>query len=237
MDRRRGAQALDLTDAKGLLLLDLDGVVVFEAPGSAEADREILLLHPDLGQLLAASRLPTIILTHRSRREARQIVRAAGLDPDALVHLVAAEDLFCEAFRTGKLGQMLRGGLQKSLALNLAERKSGISRSRMAIIDDRDHNIAALKVGGVGLTMKAPSELSADGRTLTTFAIADALSRFRGWLAQGLGPQSFELVPEQHLVEPWRRSGLSTAHLERHLFNRLRRTAYHIRHAIKRRKP
>jgi hypothetical protein len=127
--------------------------------------------------------------------------------------------------------QILRGGLEKSLALKRAEKLSGLSRTRMAIIDDRQHNIDALRHAGIGLALKAPSALSADHETLVTFDLAVALATFQAW-SPGPSPRAEDLPAQTLPIEPWRRSGLSTAMLERHIFNRARRIGFRLRHAL-----
>lgn len=207
-----------------VLLLDLDGVVVFETRESGA--REILVLHRDLGPRLAAAAQTTIVITHRSRREAEQILRAAGLDPAHIVRLIAAEDLFRQACAGLQWRQLLRRGLQKSFALSLVERIAGCTREDVAIVDDRQHNLDAMIAAGIGLALKAPSELSGCGQFLTTFDL-DAMLRSLGqWHADREVHRQRALLPVTIAVEPWRRSGLSTKALERHAFNHARRVFF-----------
>lgn len=225
---------MEVAGGSPVLLLDLDGVVVFEERSGAGRPREILVLHRALGAALAAARLPTIVLTHRSRREAVQILRAADLPPERLLGVIAAEQLFLAGLRHLRFGRLMRAGLEKALALEAAERLSGVPRRRMAIIDDRQHNLSALLKAGIGLALMAPSALSPDGRVLTTFDLAEALATVDAWSRASTPPRQAALRAEEHPVDAWRRSGLDTARLERHLFNRLRRLAYRARNGLAR---
>ncbi len=53
----------------GLLLLDLDGVVVFESGPPRLAELEILRLHETIVDRLAEFGVPVVVLTHRSRAD------------------------------------------------------------------------------------------------------------------------------------------------------------------------
>ena len=116
-----------------MLLLDLDGVVVFEAEPPLVPATELILLHEGLGTALDALGIPVVVLTHRSRREARQILRAAGLAVKALSAVIAAEDLFMAGVRHAPL-QLFKRGLRKDLVLSVLER-----RIRRRAITDRVH--------------------------------------------------------------------------------------------------
>ena len=77
-----------------LLLLDLDGVVVYEAaPPHVEAV-ELILLHDLLDNALQGLGIPVVVLTHRSRAEAAVILRSARLER-GLAGVIAAEDILC----------------------------------------------------------------------------------------------------------------------------------------------
>lgn len=198
------------------LLLDLDGVVVLETPAPA---REILRLHDDLPLRLAALELPVIVLTHRSRAEARVILAAAGL---ADVRLVAAEDLCAEALRRLRLLALARGGLRKSFALSLVERRWGLARGDLVVIDDKPGNLADLLRHGVGLALLAPGRLSDDGAGVIGFELAEALRLIRSWAAGEALATPHKLTPRGGRIAAWQRTGLSTAASARHWFNTVR---------------
>jgi hypothetical protein len=203
------------------LLLDLDGVVVLEprAPGTA---REILRLHDDLAASLAALGLPVIVLTHRSRAEARVILEAAGLSSGRLHRLVAAEDLCAEALRRLRLLALLRGGLRKSFALSLVERRDGIARRDMAVIDDRPANLDDLRRHGVGLALLAPAQPPDGAGGLTTFDFAEAAAAIARWIAGARPDVALRLTARAVPLAAWRRTGLSSAASGRHWFNAVR---------------
>jgi hypothetical protein len=70
-----------------------------------------------------------VVLTHRSRREARRILQAAGLDAAPPAGVVAAEDLVMVGFRHAPK-RMFKHGLRKNLALFVLGRSFGVDRSR-----------------------------------------------------------------------------------------------------------
>jgi hypothetical protein len=203
------------------LLLDLDGVVVLEirAPDVA---REILRLHQDLVGQLAALGLPVIVLTHRSRAEARVILAAAGLPPARLHRLVAAEDLCAEALRRGRMLALLRGGLRKSFALSLVERRDGLLRGDLAVIDDRPANLDDLRRHGVGLALLAPAQPRDAGAGLVSFDFAEAAAVIGRWIAGARPDVAVRLTPRTVRTAAWQRTGLSTAASGRHWFNTVR---------------
>lgn len=219
--------------SRPILLLDLDGVVVLE-PRSADKTREILVLHQHLGSMLAAARQTTVIVTHRSRREARQILRAMSLAAGSFVRLIGAEDLLNQACAGLHLRQLVRGGLQKNLALSLVEKITGQGRDNIVMLDDRQRNLDIMISAGVGLALKAPSDLSSDGRTVTTFDMVEVLQLLPDWHAHRSTRRQRDLRAVQQLVAPWQKSGLSTASLESHAFNRARRIFYITRRYLSR---
>jgi hypothetical protein len=204
------------------LLLDLDGVVVLELRPPGGAGREILRLHPDLPAQLAALGLPVIVLTHRSRAEARVILEAAGLPAVRLRRLIAAEDLCVEALRRGRLLALARGGLRKSFALSLVERREGIARGDLAVIDDRPANLEDLRRHGVGLALLAPAQSSNDALGVVGFDVAEAAAVIGRWIAGARSDVAVRLTPRVAPIAVWQRTGLSTAASGRHWFNSIR---------------
>jgi hypothetical protein len=215
----------------GLLLLDLDGVVVFESGPPLLADVEILRLHEMMVDRLAEFEAPVVVLTHRSRVEARRILQSAGIDAEHLAGVMAAEDLMSAALLHGNLRQLLSRGLRKSLILPLVEKRFGVKRSSMALLDDRVDNLEDLIAAGLGFALHAPSDTS-DDRALITFDIGEAIIAFTRWKAAPEIGRFESLTPIRVEIEPWRCTGLCTKRVARHPFNALRSLARRIRQAI-----
>lgn len=222
----------------GLLLLDLDGVVVFEHGPPWLKALEILRLHDALPALLAGLGAPVVVLTHRSRAEAKAILRAAGLEvgDGGLAAVMAAEDLAVAALRHGALVRMFGGGLRKSLILPEVEARFGVGRADMALIDDRLDNLEDLLAAGVGLALHAPSAVGDDGG-LTSFEMAEAAQAFRRWRAEGGRPGLVALTPHPLGDVASRRTGLCTTREGGHAFNRLRTAARKVRRGLGRLAP
>ena len=222
-----------MTKTSKILLLDLDGVVVFEANPPLVPKREILSLHDDIWSVLQSVGMPIVVLTHRSRREAKVILAAAGAPIDTLLDVIAAEDLFLEALRHRRFRQLARGGLEKSLALSVIERRFGVPPNQMAIIDDRLINIENLLKHDVALALHAPSSVTPDGTALVTFNFGEAGRLVTAWRLGGPHAGTLTLAPVEREVAPWQSTGISTVKQGRHLFNRLRRIGFSARTYIK----
>lgn len=208
----------------GLLFLDLDGVVVFESGPPLLPQLEILRLHARLGALLRDVPGPVVILTHRSQAEARRILLAAGLEPERIAGLLAAEQLLRAGLRYGGPQGLIRWGLRKSWVLPLAEERFGVPRAQAAFIDDRLDNLQDLLGQGLGLALHAPSAVAADGGGLVSFALEEALNSVAEWHAGQGGPgQLVSLAPHALPLAGWQRTGLHTRREGRHLFNLARR--------------
>ncbi len=205
-----------------LLLLDLDGVVVFEAEPPHLAKAEILLLHEVLSEVLNELKAPVVVCTHRSRAEARRILEAARLDSKVISHLVAAEDLFQAGLKYHGVWKVAVKGLRKSLILPLVEERFGIPRARMALIDDRLDNLQDLLANGIGLALHAPS-LMDNGDSLVSFDVREAVEAFKAWGGAERRETVVELTAQTYPVEEWRKTGLNTRKQGRHLFNLMRR--------------
>jgi hypothetical protein len=204
-----------------LLLLDLDGVVVFESGPPLLPSLEILRLHDGLAAALRSLDAPVVVLTHRSRREALHILDAAGLPPTALEGILAAEDLFRAGLRHGGPLGLLRHGLRKSWVLPLIERRWGVPPERIAFVDDRLDNLEDLMARGLGLALHAPSAVT--GTRLVSFELAEVVRLFVAW-RQGRMPDGLvALAPAASAVGPWQRTGLHTRREGRHAFNLARR--------------
>ena len=207
---------------KTLLLLDLDGVVVFEAEPPHLAKAEILLLHDLLSEVLKQMQAPVVVVTHRSRAEALRILEAARLPSSVLGGVMAAEDILRSGLKHHGILRVVRKGLRKSLILPMVEKQFGISRTRMAMIDDRLDNLEDMLSNGIGLALLAPS-LMENGHSLTSFDVNEAIRVFTSWGGRERQETVVRLTALTIVVESWRKTGLDTRRQERHLFNLMRR--------------
>lgn len=229
-----GAVDMNATKAVGgLLLLDLDGVVVFESGPPLLEALEILRLHDGLTTLLDGLDMPVVVLTHRSRREAAQILQAAGVEVSRLGGIMAAEELLRAGLKHGGVAGVVRHGLRKSWILPLIEERFGISRKDIAFIDDRLENLQDLLAHGLGLALHAPSDVVAARRALVSFDFAEALERIAEWREGRLGGGIVALPAREYSVLEWRRTGLHTRRQGRHVFNMARRVGRAMRETLR----
>jgi hypothetical protein len=220
-----------------MILLDLDGVVVFEAEPPFFPAREIILLHRNLKAEIDALGMPVVVLTHRSRREAQHILGVIGLSvPTSLAALVAAEDIFLAGVRYAPR-RLLSRGLRKDLILPALERRFSIHRSKIVFIDDRIDNLQDLLSAGLGLAIHAPSYLTNEGQSLIGFDLVQAFSAIRSWQVGALSEGMIRLPPEELQMAGWRRTGLCTTAKKRHVFNAARHIARGVRVGLLRRSP
>jgi hypothetical protein len=225
---------LGVSAKDSILLLDLDGVVVFESGAPLCQALEILALHDGLWEHVSNIGLRTFILTHRSRAEARRILAAADVPQNAVAGVLAAEDLFQSGLRHGSWLDLATGGLRKSLILPEIERRTGAHRSRMALIDDRIDNVEDMVAAGVGLVLHAPSAIGADGRSIETFDFAEAAEAVRRWAAGEPVEKVVRLTSRTLAVEHFRRTGHNTRFEARHAFNVVRMIAGRSRRYLSR---
>lgn len=162
-----------------LLLLDLDGVTVLRVtePGRAQAT---VILQPTLIDAVSNLGFRVVILTHRSRAEAEQIVRAIVVDAAKMPLILAAEDLVKAAVRDGQIFKLLRRGIQKAFAVPYLERVCGVSRKRMAVLDDNEGNIRTMIAAGVGLKVLTPTALLNE-QVVRTFRSDVLLELLKNW--------------------------------------------------------
>jgi hypothetical protein len=209
-------------DVTHCLLLDLDGVVVFETGPPLLPDLEILALQEDIIHSIATLDAAVVILTHRSRAEADRILRAATIAQAKLAGVMAAEDLVISAARHRQLGRMLRHGLRKSLILPEVERRFGVPRRRTALIDDGIDNVQDMVASGLGLALHVPSEVTPDGESILTCDLASTLQIFQDWTKGAPKPNVVTLAKTRRVVMSLRRTGLNTKREGRHAFNAAR---------------
>jgi hypothetical protein len=202
-----------------LLLLDLDGVVVYEMVRPHVKKRELILLHDLLASGLQAVGVPVVVLTHRSRAEAAVILDSAGL-AKGVTGLMAAEDILNAALVYGTPWQLLRSGLRKSWALPAIERRYRVDRKNIAFIDDRLDNIEDLVGCGVGIALHAPSGINDDG-SLISFDF----EQVAGMLREGSGerrPPILSIAPRTVTHSELNWTGIGTDSFTMSSFNRAR---------------
>lgn len=211
-----------------LLFLDLDEVLVTCIDKGA--DREtVVALQPSASEELRPFAGQVIILTHRSRGEARQILKLfPGLN-ELVLQVVAADDVIRVALATGQFLRLMQRGIEKRLFIRMAERKYALRPERMAIIDDEPANVAGMLEGGAGLGLLAPKPAVSDGKAIT-FDLTDALTRYRVFSEGARKWKSRIPLPDhrQFLVADLPKTEVSHA---RHM-NRLRRIARKMRSAV-----
>jgi hypothetical protein len=222
-----------MTGDRIALLLDLDGVVVYEAAPPVWAARELLLLHQELASAVSGFGPDVAVLTHRSRREAARILASAGFDEGEDLRVFAAEDLFQAARRGGGFVGVWKRGLKKSAALPGIEKAFGLPRSKIVFVDDRMDNLNDMLEAGIGLALLAPSEHAADGR-MTSFSMNEVLRIVEAWRRGELSGRLVKLQPTVSVVEVWQKTGLHTRAEGMHLFNVLRSTGRRARQFVQR---
>ncbi len=215
-----------------LLLLDLDGVAVLEVAPPYVEFREIIRLHEFLDEVLRDLGVPVVVLTHRSRAEANRILQSIALKETKLAGVVAAEDIFLAALRSGRPWRLLGRGLKKSWALSVVEQRYGVSRQRIAFIDDRLDNLQDLLVHGVGLALHVPSSVEADGSSLVSFDFYQVARLLKDWDGARPVPQIVEVEPKSIKMGSWCRTGFDTRRPGRNPFNRVRRYGRWVRNLL-----
>ncbi|HTJ56938.1 MAG TPA: HAD family hydrolase [Devosiaceae bacterium] len=222
-----------MTNKNIVLVLDLDGVVVFEATPPAWVRAELLLLHRELTSVIAELGVDVAILTHRSRREADRILHSAGIVEGERLRLFSAEDLFRAGRQRGGWRGLWAGGLKKSAVVPEIELLFGVARSDIVFVDDRLDNVDDLLQAGIGLAMLAPSALAADG-SLTSFSISEVTDVIGRWRDGQMEARMVALTAVSSGVEAWQSTGVHIRDESLHLFNGIRRIARHARGFAKR---
>jgi hypothetical protein len=215
-----------------LLLLDLDGVVVYEMAPPHVQKMELILLHDLLVDALQSLDVPVVVLTHRSRAEAAIILGSAGLGK-GVAGIMAAEDILRAALAYGTPWQLLRKGLRKSWVLPAIERQYRVDRRNVAFIDDRLDNIKDLVDNGVGVALHAPSGIDDDGG-LISFDFRQAMRMLQEWTGDRT-PPILSVAPRIVAESEWSRTGISTGTLTRSRFNQARRYGRSLRQLLWRR--
>ncbi len=150
-----------------LLLVDLDGVIIYGGNPSEGLPKEIVQLHKNMASVLASLEMPIVLYTHRSKFDAikiRGFLEAQGIRFNACI---SAKDMFFQALRQFRIIELLRGGLSKKFAISLAEKKYNVHRRHLILIDDRLENLNEVLSEGLQLVVHAPFEVNST--TVKTF--------------------------------------------------------------------
>jgi len=198
--------------SKKLLLIDLDGVLVTDGDGDTKIGSEILIVHPKLSEKLKNLNLPVAVVTHRTRREADQILTALNISKEFLVGVFSANDIVFSALAKGRLRILLRQGSLKSLVLSRINEKLNIQTSSMAFIDDRMANIEDMRSCGVGMTIHVPKARLLESDVMETFNIDEAITSLQEWSNENDGiscvQRSINLKPVIKKIDNSCRSGV-----------------------------
>jgi hydroxymethylpyrimidine pyrophosphatase-like HAD family hydrolase len=178
--------------SKKLLLIDLDGVLVTDGDGDTRIGREILIVHPEFSEKLKYLNLPVAVVTHRTRREADQILAALNISNEILVSVYSANDIVLSALAKGRLRTLLQQGSLKSLVLSRINEKLHIQTSSMAFIDDRIANIEDMHSCGVGMTIHVPKARLIESDMMETFNIDEAIASLQEWCSEKDGISSVQ---------------------------------------------
>lgn len=220
---------------RAALLLDLDGVLVHEV-SSRSSKKEVILLHDDVDQKLRRLPHEVFVLTHRSRAESHELLRALRLADGAISRCYAAEDIAYAGAASRPL-HLLRSGLRKSLVLPAIARASGLGTNRLCLVDDRLENIEDTLRAGVGLGILAPFSL-APGPTIDSFRFSDMIQAFLMWADRDAantepGGQVLRLSRETRRDEHHERTAVTFSARPIQPFPLVRR----LGHALRRRSP
>jgi hypothetical protein len=170
-----------------LVLLDIDGVLATGPDGGDCLDgQEIHRASP--GPLIPPPPDDTrvVLLTHRQRTEATQVVTALGLG--AQVHgMVCADDLMAQWFRSLLRGRF-RPGLTKELCAPILRRRfAWAGAETTAFIDNSAFNLQRIHAAGLAhhcIQVRAPH---VEGSLVRTSAVGEALRTAYRLLANGAG--------------------------------------------------
>lgn len=151
-----------------LLFLDLDEILVTRT-GQKKGVRceSLAAIHPQAAIDLSPLAGQVIVLTHRSRFEAMQIVKAINGLEAIILGVAAADDLIRTALATRQIMSLLHRGIEKRLFVRTASQKYGVPLNRIAILDDLHSNIASLLGDGAGMGIHAPHPVIREGKVFT----------------------------------------------------------------------
>jgi hypothetical protein len=213
---------------KTLLFVDLDEVLITRLSISSH-EETIVMIQPVAQKKLNDLLGQFLFLTHRTRKEALQIVNKIFGFQRLADDVIAAEDIIRAAILTGQIFSLLRYGIQKRLILRAAERKYGIEPRRLAILDDSPANVDGILAGGGGLGLLAPKPQITDGE-VATFNFDTVLAKYESF-------RNGEIFEQQRILlaadKKYPLSRLETFHLiQAHPINYFRRGANIFRSAV-----
>ncbi|VAW83434.1 hypothetical protein MNBD_GAMMA16-1329 [hydrothermal vent metagenome] len=192
-----------------ILLFDIDGVLAMDGDVNNQNLSEIISLHPNIVEVFQNITFPVAILTHRSRREAEQILSALKINRKKLVGCFTAQDLLSSALLKHQYRTLLKQGLKKSFILPLLEDKYGFKKENIAMVDDRPENLSVLMKSGVGLTMLAPHVVFRSENSVMSFDLEQVISIFKQWVANhDQKTITTALTNKQRYLGGWSQTGM-----------------------------
>ena len=210
-----------------LLLLDLDGVLVSDGEGDTCVGKEILCIHPGLKNYLRTLDFPVAVLTHRSRKEASQIVKTLELDGVELLEVFTANDIAFRRLTPGRFLSLLRFGARKSRIIPYIQARWKVNPEDIAFVDDRKENVIDMVRVGVGLGVHVPAaRFLGDQRTVSTFDMEDLMAQIQDWSdskgQKGSGARMISLKPIQIPQQQGMFSGVVMQESGLQIFKRIR---------------
>ena len=176
---------MDLSTRRTLLFLDLDEVIITRL--EIKADREIVTaLHPSIVRCLCRAYKQIVILTHRSKKEALQILRLFNGIEDLILEVVGAEDLIWTSIATGQILELAKKGFKKKLFVKFASRKYGVRPENMAIVDDHCNSVSGILDAGGGMGFLAPKPVVTKAE-IRTFNLHDMVAQYCLFSKKGSG--------------------------------------------------
>jgi phosphoglycolate phosphatase-like HAD superfamily hydrolase len=167
-----------------VLLFDLDGVLVSDGKGDTKIGKEILIVHPELGNKLKGMEVPVGIVTHRSRQEAKQIMSVLRFEGNTSLGVFTGNDI---AFRNPTLKRLISlvvSGARKSRIIPYLVAQKGIDPADIVFIDDRKENAKDMYSAGIGLAVHVPAARFLDNDQVLTFDPDRLINEIQSWQEQ-----------------------------------------------------
>ena len=193
-----------------IVLVDIDGVLAI-GPDGADCTASQEIHRTSHGTLIPAPASDThvVLLTHRQKNEAEQIVAALGLG-GVVNGLICADDMLGQWFRHIMRGRLMPG-LTKDLCAPILHRRFGWSGPEVtAFIDDRQFNLERLHVAGVARHCILVPRPQVDGALVRSVAVARAIRLAYGLLDGAEAAAHDAIVRLEWEAEPSRLDHLAT---------------------------
>jgi hypothetical protein len=203
-----------------LVLLDVDGVLAMGPDGEDCGDGQEIY-RTSLGPLVPPAPPDTrvVVLTHRQRGEANQIISA--LDLREQVHgVVCADDMMRQWFRSLLRGRVMPG-LTKDLCAPILVRRFGWDGPHAtAFIDDSPFNLQRIRAAGLARHCIHLRRPQVAGRQVQLAAVAEAVSLAYRLIAT----DDVSTAAQDIIAMEWRREPSDLAQLATGVILRVRRT-------------